>query len=87
MGRETKYGRVTFERGTIGEDEPVFVLRGQDPYGPDAIRAYALICQDHGCAPEHVAAVREAADEMDAWQREHPTWVKEQPGHPTFRTL
>ena len=30
MGIDAKYGRVTTERGDIGEDEPVVVFRAQD---------------------------------------------------------
>lgn len=35
MAVDRKYGRVTLERGTIGEDEPVVVFRAQDKMLPE----------------------------------------------------
>lgn len=57
------------------EDEPLFLLRGQDLFAPFAIDAYAGRLHelgDVGLANE----VGEAASSVRAWQRENPGRVK-----------
>jgi hypothetical protein len=34
----------------LGEDEPVFILRGQDKLAEPAIEMYRLLVASHGCA-------------------------------------
>jgi hypothetical protein len=43
MAEAGKYGRVKTERKEIPEDEPVFLLRGQDKLASDAVRMYAAL--------------------------------------------
>lgn len=40
MGFDTKFGSVEFEHGSIGEDEPVFVLRAKDKFALGTISDY-----------------------------------------------
>lgn len=42
MGFDTKYGTVTLEHGSVGGDEPVFVLRAQDKFAMGTISDYTL---------------------------------------------
>lgn len=61
--------RVT-TNGTTRElpaDEPVFLLRGQDVFAADAVRAWARMALRGGADPETVARALEHADRMDAW--------------------
>ena len=75
MGYDRKYGRVTFERGTIGDDEPVFVVRACDAAAPAALRAYAHVAAQHGGNEEMVRRVLERAEQVARWQAEHPELV------------
>jgi hypothetical protein len=64
----------------VPEDEPVFLLRGQDIAAPDVIRYWAkLVEQRHG-APEIVKLAREQADKMYDWQRDHKMKLPDLPG-------
>jgi len=70
MGYDRKYGKVTCERGTIGEDEPVVVFRAQDVLLPDALHAYLLICMTRaGVGAEHLKAIIDAHSAVKEWQR------------------
>lgn len=68
---------------TFPADEPLFLLRGQDKAAPRAIADdvdgeadYLAASRAAGAGPEHLQAVQRAADEMRAWQSEHPDRVK-----------
>ncbi len=46
---------------TIGEDEPVFILRAQDMLAISAIQTYPPLAEAHGCqVPEQVNSELEA---------------------------
>ena len=77
---DSKYGQITTEHGTFHPDEPVFLLRGQDPLAPGAIESYAILCEIEECDPGHVADAREAAARMEDWQAANPDLVKSRPG-------
>lgn len=53
----------------IPDDEPVFLVRGQDVVGAATVRAWADMAQDAGAAPEIVRIAREHADKMAAWPK------------------
>lgn len=77
MARDNKYGEVTveYEPGTpFGEDEPVFILRGQDRSAPMIIQAYAHAHEQQG---ELFVAAKQAHEQMLQWQRDNPDKVKE----------
>lgn len=65
------YDPIQDPRGLIPDDEPVFLLRGQDAATPAAIRAWADSALDLGSDREMVAEVRRWADAIDAWQARH----------------
>jgi len=57
MALDGKYGRVTLERGDIGEDEPVVVFRAQDALLPKVLDWYATECLKAGSPRHHVDLV------------------------------
>lgn len=73
MGIDEKYGRVTFESGSIGEDEPVMVFRAQGALLPEVISFYAQRCREEGSPDRHLEWLRRAFDTVQAWQEGHPT--------------
>ncbi len=44
MAIDNKYGKVTLEHGTIGEDEPVVVFRATDSFLPKLLAYYHSFC-------------------------------------------
>lgn len=62
------YNRIQDPAGKIPEDEPVFLLRGQDRAAPGAVRAYAEILESMGGDPVLVRQSREQAEKMELWQ-------------------
>jgi hypothetical protein len=51
----------------IPNDEPIFLIRGQDVAGGDAVRAWADLAEARGASPEIVQIAREHATKIDAW--------------------
>lgn len=51
----------------IPEDEPVFLLRAQDPVAASVVRLWADETEQRGGDPAIVKAARDHADEMDLW--------------------
>ena len=49
-------------------DEPVFLIRGQDIVGGEAVRAWADLAEKAGASADIVKAARDHAARMDAWQ-------------------
>lgn len=47
MGVSQTYGKVAIP--TVGENEPVFILRAQDKLAESAIEMYRLLAEAHGC--------------------------------------
>jgi hypothetical protein len=68
MPLDRKYGRVTLERGTVGDDEPVVVLRAQDELAVPTLDHYRELCGQAGADPTHIASIDAAAARMEAWQ-------------------
>lgn len=56
--------------GRAGDDEPVFVLRGQDRFAPEIVDEWADRAEyAEGCPDEKVDAARDVADAMRSWPR------------------
>lgn len=53
----------------IPDDEPVFLVRGQDVNGGGTVRFWANMALGSGADPEIVRVAREHADKMDAWPK------------------
>lgn len=73
MAVDSKYGRVTTEHGTIGDDEPVVVFRAQDRLLPKLLKVYRIFCELAGSPPHHLAAIDNAVAEVKGWQSIHRT--------------
>ena len=65
MPQESKYGAVTTERGTLKENEPVFILRAQDLLAPDAIAFYAELRKKAGDTKGAIECLRVAQKFLD----------------------
>jgi hypothetical protein len=77
MATDTKYGHVIFERGNIGDDEPVMVFRAQDALLPDLIDAYESLCRDAGSPQRHLDKIAEARNSITEWQARNKTRIPE----------
>ncbi len=64
------YDRIQDPSGRIPDDEPVFLLRGQDLAAPYALHAYADELMRLRADPELIQRVLKQADEMQRWQAE-----------------
>lgn len=73
MAIDAKYGRVTLEHGTIGEDEPVVVFRAQDVLLPKTLMYYHLFCLKAGSPKRHLDAIINALGKVTLWQDDNPT--------------
>lgn len=73
MAIDLKYGRVTTERGTIGDDELVVVFRAQDETLPMLLSFYHMFCIEMGSTREHLNAILDARDRIVTWQMANPT--------------
>jgi hypothetical protein len=71
MAVSRKYGKVTFERGTIEEAEPVFVVRARDLAGPSVVRQYKWLCEALKSPDSHLYDLDALRTEMWAWQAKH----------------
>lgn len=75
MAIDRKHGRVTLERGTIGDDEPVVVFRAQDKFLPDLLVLYFEMCRSGGSPERHLEGIRISLDDVVEWQETHETQV------------
>ncbi|MEY2478842.1 MAG: hypothetical protein QOG87_4157 [Actinomycetota bacterium] len=57
--------------GLVGEDEPVFIVRGQDLAAPATIEAWAKEALLHGAHPVITDMAVRWADRVRDWQRCH----------------
>lgn len=64
------YDRIQDPAELIPDDEPVFLIRGQDRFGPAAVRAWAMFAKLGGCRADIVRAAECQAEEMERWQCE-----------------
>lgn len=62
------YNRFQDPDGLIPEDEPVFLIRGQDIVAPQVLHYWAIMAKSAGASDEIVTLVHKHADLMEAWQ-------------------
>lgn len=55
----------------IPEDEPVFLLRGQDQFAPELLLLYASRLRLSNCDPKMARNVEDHAQSMITWQKTH----------------
>lgn len=75
MGYDRKYGRVTTERGTIGDDEPVVVVRAQDRLMPYLLEYYRDLCIDAGSPQHHLDLIEGTCQAVIEWQKNNFTKI------------
>jgi hypothetical protein len=63
------YNRIQDPAGLIPEDEPVFLIRGQDLVGAEAVRAYAFLHQNHGGSDTVYESAMKHAHAMESWAK------------------
>jgi hypothetical protein len=73
------YNRIQDPAGLIPEDEPVFLIRGQDFVGPYVVDVWATSAQAAGADPRIVNSAREQAEAMRKWQSEHFSKIPDMP--------
>lgn len=71
------YDRIQDPEGLIGEDEPVFLLRGKDEFAPPAIEAWAANIEPYD--RELAEHAYKWADKMREWQKENGTKTPDVP--------
>lgn len=76
------YDRIQDPAGLIPEDEPVFLLRGQDILAPAIVDAWADMAIERGAAPHIIGAAREQARRMREWGFAHSAKVPDMPPTP-----
>lgn len=81
MAIDLKYGRVTTEFGTIGEDEPVVVFRARDLVLPRLLGTYSAECAKEGSPVEHLALIADAIVAVTDWQKAHGRQVPRSAGY------
>jgi len=63
------YNRIQDPAGIIPEDEPVFLLRGQDKHAAETLRFYAALVADDEGSEEVIELTMDHADAIDAWPK------------------
>lgn len=53
--------------GKAKDDEPVFILRGQDSLAADLVETWAIRARSLGCHNDKVREAMELAETMRAW--------------------
>jgi hypothetical protein len=66
----------------IPEEEPVFLLRGQDPAAAAAVRAWCAVAADLETDPAVIDRARAWADRMEQWADSHPVTRPTVPADP-----
>lgn len=63
------YNRIQDPENKIPVDEPVFLIRGQDVCGADAVRAWIELAQKNGADPDIINHARNHIPLMEAWSK------------------
>lgn len=73
------YNRIQDPEGRIPQDEPVFLIRGQDFVAPEAVEAWANLAESAGADPIMVQSARGQAREMRLWGKKHGDKIPDMP--------
>lgn len=65
MAIDKKYGKIDIPG--IPDEEPIFVIRGQDALAEHAVHHYSEMCARHGRPLEFIQSVNEAALTLSRW--------------------
>lgn len=72
---DSKYGRVTLEKGEFPEDEPVFVLRAKDKMLVPLLHEYRRLCEEAGSPARHLNNIDAACRQVEEWQAKNYTQI------------
>lgn len=64
------YNRIQDPAGLIPDDEPVFLIRGQDAVAPAVIRMWAEFAKLAGAKANIVRAAYAQAERIEQWQQD-----------------
>ncbi len=73
------YNRIQDPANIIGDDEPVFLLRGKDMCAPEAILHWCLTARKYGASEEIIKAASDHAVKMRDWQLIHGNKIPDMP--------
>ena len=73
------YQRIQDPWEKIPEDEPVFLLRGQDVLAPDVVEYWAQLLKNQGGEEQLVTAAKAQAHKMRDWQKDQKVKVPDLP--------
>ena len=73
------YAEIQDPTGKIPQDEPVFLLRGQDQCAADTVDFWADAVEDQGGSEKIVRAAREQAMAMRVWQKDRASKIPDMP--------
>jgi len=73
------YNRIQDPANLIPDDEPVFLLRGQDITAPYVVDHWAKMADSYGAKENIVKAAQEQAERMRNWQRDHACKIPDMP--------
>lgn len=82
FGREDYNKHIIDTSNTIPEDEPVFLIRGIDKVGFEALRSYAHFLRLNGGSDTVYDSVLKQAAKMEAWHGENGKEGKKLPTLP-----
>lgn len=74
------YNRIQDPENKIPEDEPVFLIRGQDVLAPAILITYAVMLRSRYKDETMARFIEAHAEKMITWQREHGASI---PNFPT----
>jgi len=73
------YNRIQDPAGLIPEDEPVFLIRGQDALAPVVLAFWAAQAEERGARKAIVRAALKQRDRIIEWQRVHGSKTPDMP--------
>ncbi len=73
------YDRIQDPHNIIPEDEPVFLIRGQDKCGPTVVYIWAFVAELLGAPLDIIHAARLQAAAMLTWQDKHGSKIPDMP--------
>ncbi|MCK9435723.1 MAG: hypothetical protein M0Q12_00780 [Synergistaceae bacterium] len=73
------YNRIQDPEHKIPDDEPVFLIRGQDIVAPEVVRQWAFRARKAGAKELIVEAALQQAEAMERWQRTHLRKIPDMP--------
>lgn len=80
MAVDNKYGKVTTERGSIGEEEPVVVFRAQDILLVNVLNFYREECKKAGSPQHHLDLIDSTLNKVEEWQENNPVRIPQSNG-------